>query len=163
MALILVFVVLALLRSVWRVTVRHTHLLPAGYTGPVVIVYGDPMGITLESSLKDGQILEFGIPPVLHVKTPLQRAFYCIDYYYIDADGNRTPIATVGTTEPRVFARVAGAEGTVFRPDGKPIAEFGVPLQYKGYMGGRPVPRTQWDRELGTAISAALGRNGPPW
>ena len=68
------------------------YLIPANFTGGVIIIYNQPDGITPETT-KDGTII-FQIPKdgLIKVKEPLERTAYKFSYYFVDEKGNRTPI-----------------------------------------------------------------------
>jgi hypothetical protein len=67
------------------------HLIPAGYEGPVVIIYGDSAGAPMR---REGRARVYEIPAdgVLRTRFPANPGWERPDYFYVDAEGRRTAI-----------------------------------------------------------------------
>ncbi len=136
-----------------RVSGSVTHLLPAGYVGPVVIVFDNPNGEAPERDEEGGVVHE--IPPdgVLRLSTPAPEAgLYDVNYFYVRPDGTRQEIPRHADKRTlQVFAEVDGA--TDEQEDGKPI-------RWSAYVVGIPNERDDWAQVRGEATSRAIGIPG---
>src|SRR3954471_340975 len=75
----------------WDKAEHEVHLLPTGFTGPVVILLGDSTAPTPER--ENGARL-FRIPRtgVLRSQLPVNEGWGLPDYYYVDTRGHRTKL-----------------------------------------------------------------------
>ena len=87
------------------------YLFPRGFTGYVLIFYGVPDGVELQT--EDG-IWVYDIPPdgILKVKDKASPGIVNLSYFYVDTDGSRHPIPTLRITGDRA-------------PSGLPQNKFG--------------------------------------
>jgi hypothetical protein len=76
---------------VWDRAEPEVHLLPAGYRGPVVIIFGQADGAALE---REGRARVYRIPTdgVLRTQFDPNEGWRAPDYFYVDGAGRRTPI-----------------------------------------------------------------------
>ncbi|HEX3159917.1 MAG TPA: hypothetical protein VHQ45_15470, partial [Gemmatimonadaceae bacterium] len=76
---------------VWGRAEPAVHLVPSGYEGPVVIIYGDSGGAP---ERREGKTRVYDIPPggVLRTRFAADPGWSAPDYFYVDAGGRRTPI-----------------------------------------------------------------------
>lgn len=76
------------------------YLMPKGYTGEVVILFGQPDGVVPE--VEDG-LFVYKIPKdgVLKVKTKGYTGIVNLQYFYVDGDGQREPIKSLRITGDR--------------------------------------------------------------
>jgi hypothetical protein len=130
----------------------EVHLIPAGYTGPVVIVYEEGKGGSSPS--QDGSSFVYEIPPdgVLRVDKPIPKGRINMKFYYVLADMERTELPF------QADGRSIQAFGTVVGSTGAPGRE----IQWKAYVVGVPGERDDWLRLRNSAIDLALGRESPP-
>jgi MFS family permease len=76
---------------IWGRAEREVHLIPAGYEGPVVIVFGDSTGAP---ERREGRARLYEIPAngVLRTRFAANPGWGRPDYFHVDAAGERTPI-----------------------------------------------------------------------
>ncbi|GAC1654437.1 MAG: hypothetical protein NVS4B3_18420 [Gemmatimonadaceae bacterium] len=76
---------------IWDRAEPEVHLLPAGFRGPVVIIYGQPNG---DPPRREGRVRLYIIPPsgVLRTQAAPNRGWSKPSYFYVDAAGRRSPI-----------------------------------------------------------------------
>lgn len=75
----------------WDRAEPEVHLIPAGYTGPVLIIY-DSLGAPVE---RQGEARLYRIPMsgILRTQFPPNEGWGRPDYFYVDSLGHRTVIA----------------------------------------------------------------------
>ena len=78
---------------VWGRAEPATHLIPAGFEGPVVILFNDPLGAPAE---RDGRRRIYRIPEngILRTQFPPNDGWSRPTYVYVDESGARSPIVT---------------------------------------------------------------------
>jgi len=134
-----------------------THLLPDGYTGPVVIVFGDAHGRP-PGREGDGGVV-YVIPPdgVLRLSTPPpDPGWYDMRYYYVRSDGTRQEIAShVDERTLQIFAEVDGMAGGRGNENEDAIL-------WRAYVVGVPDERDDWVKEREEATSRAISARGLP-
>lgn len=106
---------------IWNRGEPAVHLIPAGYEGPVVIVFGDSAG---EPARREGKARVYHVPPdgVLRTRAAQDRGWNRSSYYYSD-----------GATRTRL-ARVAYCADSLA---GDPVAVCDMPVMF---MSGREAP-----------------------
>lgn len=132
----------------WRSSGSEIHLLPYGYVGPVIIMYGVPDGITLPTH-KDGAVI-YEIPSdgVLRVSNAAPEAgIYIKSHFYVRPDGSKQEIPfNVDEEMLQVFAEMVG----VVYPDNEE-------LRYAGYVVAIPTDRDDWFQLRSNAAKEATG------
>lgn len=93
----------------------ETYLVPLGYEGEFVVVYGEPCGV--EPELEKGRRL-LRIPPdgSLIVKPEFEGGAIDHEYYFIDSIGNRKPINEIVEFKQRITAMpcvLPGGSGSI--------------------------------------------------
>jgi uncharacterized protein DUF6843 len=66
------------------------HLIPAGYEGPVLIIFDDPAGVR-ERRERATRVYEIPSNGVLRTRFGPNPGWSRPDYYYVDPTGRRTP------------------------------------------------------------------------
>jgi len=142
----------AVLVACWAHTDSETHLLPAGFSGPVVIIYED--SASAEAMRDDGGAVLYSVPAsgILRVQNPSPPAgFYEKSYFYQDERGRRTVIPSSDEeATPRVFGQVTGVTGSA--PD---------EVRWQAYLVGDPDEIDQWGWLRGAHVADALGQPRP--
>ena len=126
------------------------HLIPAGYEGPVVIVYGDPAGAPMR---REGRARVYEIPAdgVLRTRFPANPGWERPSYFYVDAAGRRTAI-TRGT--PCNDSLAGDPVQACLMPN---MYVMGQPApDYESYVVGRRATRrameARWDSTVHWAV-----------
>jgi hypothetical protein len=91
-------VLLLVAQLVFNRAEREIHLIPAGYEGPVVVVFGDSTGAA-ERREGGARVYEIPASGVLRTRFPANDGVHGADtrrYFYVDASGGRTPIGWGG-------------------------------------------------------------------
>lgn len=129
------------------------HLIPEGYVGPIVIVYGDEDGVAPEVQ-DDGRTV-YRIPRsgVLRLNSsPPRGRLQSMLYFYEGASGSRELIeADGGEHELKVFGEVSGSASG---------RESEVTHHWFAYVVGVRSKKSDWTRLRGEATSAAVGLPG---
>lgn len=104
----------------WGRAEHEVHLVPAGYEGPVVIIFDDSSGAP---ERREGRARVYEIPPggVLRTRLAPNPGWSAPDYYHVDAAGRRTPI-------------VPGSPCADSLP-GDPVQACRMPVMYIGGVG----------------------------
>jgi hypothetical protein len=136
----------------WVHSDSEVHILPVGFSGPVVIIYGDA---TAPEATRDEQgTTVYRIPDsgVLRVSNPPRPAgSYDVRYFYEDPDGTRTEIASSSEAQgARVFGAVDGVTGS--GPDEN---------RWQAYVVGDPDSLPEWGWQRAAHVSEALGQPTP--
>src|SRR4030095_11369099 len=130
-----------------------THLIPDGYTGPVVIVFDDAKGVLPKRDHAGGIVYEIPRDGVLRLITPPPNpGVYKVTYFYVSPDGKRQKIpldADDGVLQ--IFADVSGATGA---------EGGGKPIRWAAYIVGIANERDDWAKLRGEATSRAIGVPG---
>jgi len=117
----------------------EVHLIPEGYTGPVVILYGVQGGSSVQRD-EHGTVI-YRIPPdgVLRLQgSASAMGFYDKGYFYEAADGTRIELPYQAATNVlQVFAAV---EGVTELLDGEPTNS----QRFQAYVVGVPGDRGGW-------------------
>ena len=133
----------------WRSSGSEIHLLPYGYVGPVIIIFSDPDGITLQTN-EDGAVI-YEIPPdgILRVNNPAPKAgLYQKTKLYVRPDGPRLEIPfNVDEETLQVFGELSGV---VYPIDSEEI-------RYASYVIGIPAARNDWFQLRANAAKEATG------
>jgi hypothetical protein len=134
-----------------RLVVRsEVHLIPEGYVGPVVIVFGDPTGAILKRDT-DGTFL-FDIPATGYLRfksDPPKPSWSETHYYYVKRDGKRLEIPRGRDPQTlQIFGEVSAGSGTV---NGQPM----IPTGTYEYIVGIPAARSDW-LQLREALSKGV-------
>ena len=76
------------------------YLVPKGYVGDVIVVYGQPDGVELET---ENGLFVYRIPSdgILKVKNPGYAGIVNTSYFYVDEEGNRERIEYLRITGDR--------------------------------------------------------------
>ena len=99
----------------------ETYLLPPGYEGEFVVVFGEPCGVEPELE-KDRRLLRIPADGRLIVKPEFEGGAIDHEYYFIDSVGNRKPINAIvefkerTTAMPCVLLGGSGSVGETPRP-----------------------------------------------
>ena len=130
---------------------QEVHLIPAGYTGPVVIAFGDPKGE--KAAVDDEGVAQYRIEAdgVLRLSSAAPPSgLYLKHYFYVDADGTRDQIPDEGREDSiQIFAPVVGATAKI---DGRPE----TPLRWASYIVGAPSERRDWVQLRSKATESVL-------
>lgn len=93
LALVIVAPVVMLLGSalIWGRAEHAIHLIPHGYEGPVLIIYGERSGV---AERREGKARIYEIPAsgVLRTRFGPNPGWGAPDYFYVDARGQRMPV-----------------------------------------------------------------------
>lgn len=129
----------------------EVHLIPDGYTGPVVILFDDPLGQELARS--DDGTVTYRIPDrgVLRVRNAAPRAgFYKKRFYYVTSDEVLQPIPhRVADGVFQVFADVQGVTEIL---DGQPTGS----VRWSAYVVALPKGRSDWVQVRDEATEQAV-------
>lgn len=129
----------------------EVHLLPDGYTGPVVFVFSDPNGE--ETKLTPEGAVLYEVPPtgVLRLKAPApEGGIYRKRYYYVRPDGTRQEIPYHADPDSlQVFADVVGVTGSAASEAGE--------TRWAAYIVGVPDAKRDWVERRIRATEEALG------
>ena len=140
------------LASCWADSDSEVHVLPAGFSGPVVIVYAD--SDSAEATRNDQGATVYCIPDsgVLRVSNaPRPAGFYDISYFYEAPDGTRTDIPSSRDAQgTRIFGAVDGVTGSA--PD---------EVRWQAYVVGDPDTFREWGWHREAHVSQALGQPPP--
>lgn len=131
-----------------------THLIPDGYVGPVVVVYGVPGG---ETPRMEGRNVTYQIKAtgVLRVAVSAPPAGTVISFHYVKPDGSRQRLAHGGEKESlQVFNYVDGVTA-------KGVTQ-GETRRWSAYVVGVPGARDDWGSVLDVAIAAARSDTAGP-
>jgi hypothetical protein len=140
----------------WDRAEREVHLLPAGFTGPVVILLGQPHA----PQEREGGARVFRIPPSGVASSGFAENYGWgrPDYYYVDGKGRRTRIVA-GTPCDRALAgdpvqACLLGHTTLFDAEGRPHDRA-----YEAYVVGRRADQAAWaDRTDQFVDSVVYGR-----
>lgn len=93
LAVVIIMPVVMFLGSalIWGRAEHAIHLIPAGYEGPVLIIYGEPGGAR---ERREGKARVYEIPAdgVLRTQFGPNPGWAAPDYFHVDARGQRTPV-----------------------------------------------------------------------
>jgi hypothetical protein len=136
----------------WAHSDSEVHLLPAGFAGPVVIIYGDtaaPEAARNDEGATVYQIPDSGVLRVRNAPRPV--GFYDLSYFYEAPDGARTQIPSSEDSQGiRIFGAVDGVTGS--DPD---------EVRWQAYVVGDPDASPEWGWQRDAHVSLALG-HAPP-
>ena len=137
----------------------ETHLLPDGYTGPVVIVFRDPSGISLDTQKRERtfQLPSNGILRIKEAAPP--DGIVRTEFFYVGgAQGKRELPAGKGKDEFQIFAEQDGTIGSVnwTKADGE-VTMRGPGVQWTSYIVGVPSSRPDWIQLQREFVKAAVG------
>jgi hypothetical protein len=133
----------------WAKTGSEVHLIPVGYVGVVVILYGVPNGEIPRRS-DDGVVTyAVGGDGFLAVSDPAPPAgFYDTRYYYVSTAGSRSEIPYEGEAGSlQIFAAVDGVTGS------GPAA-----TRWASYVVGVPAEHNDWAELRDQAVERAVAR-----
>ncbi|GAC1657708.1 MAG: hypothetical protein NVS4B3_24570 [Gemmatimonadaceae bacterium] len=108
---------------IWDRADPEVHLLPAGFLGPVVIIYGQPNGAPPRW---EGKARLFVIPPtgVLRTQAPPNPGWSNPSYFYVSAAGTRSPIVRGLCDDPLPDGPVQACAMGVMYVDNLPRPEY---------------------------------------
>jgi hypothetical protein len=137
----------------WDRAEREVHLLPVGYTGPVVILLAEPNA----AQRREGGARLFQIPAsgVAHSGFPINDGLGRPDYFYVDARGRRTRIVA-GTPCQRelvgdpVQACLLG-HTTLFDAKG-----HSQDRPYEAYVVGRRADQAAWSHRSDRFVDSVV-------
>lgn len=135
---------------VWDRAESEIHLLPAGFTGPVVILFGQAEGAT---PAREGRARLYKIPAsgVLRTQFPDNPGWSAPKYYYVDADGKRSPIVAGAPCDDSLAGDPVEAclEGTLS------IGGRATP-PYSAYVVGRRRDRAIAERRVDSLVRTVV-------
>ena len=117
----------------------EVHLIPEGHTGPVVVLFDDPLGDEVRLDEEGAFVYQIRADGVLRVKnSPPRAGFYRKHFYFEAPDGTRTEIPhRVDEPVVQVFADVQGVTEVL---DGQPTGS----RRWAAYVVGLPTARADW-------------------
>jgi hypothetical protein len=93
----------------------NVYLIPEGYVGPVVLVYGVSGGEDIGRDEEGASLYRIGKDGILFVREPAPSAgWYRNTYFYLAADGRRSEIPQSTKADKatlQIFGEVSGATG----------------------------------------------------
>jgi hypothetical protein len=115
------------------------HLIPVGYVGPVVIVFGDSSGEKAATDEEGAAEYRIGNDGILRLNSPAPRSGrYLKHYFFVHPDGTMAEIPSEGSEDSlQIFAPVVGATAKI---EGRPE----TPIRWAAYIVGVPSERTDW-------------------
>lgn len=128
------------------------HLIPSGFTGPVVLIYGVRGADSIEKEASGESVYRIGSDGLLVTSDSApEPGWFGVRYYQLQEDGSRRPIPARGDrNELQVFAGVNGATGV------EPNA-----TRWEAYLVGVPNEREDWivvrDRAADEAVARIRG------
>ncbi len=132
----------------------EVHIIPEGFVGPVVIVYGVPGGE--EGNRDDDGTTVYRIPPngKLFVKRPPpESGWYRMTYVVAARDGtHELPHEFPTPTDPNRFQVVGREAGAVMRIDGRDVGE----ITYRAYFVGIPAQHSAWGQARQRLVDEAV-------
>jgi len=137
-----------------RIAARsETHLIPQGYTGPVVILYLASGGEGVSGPDSNPAVHQIGRDGVLRVNDSAPSAgFVDIKYFYIAADGSRSEIPYEADTN--AIQAFAAVDGMTRGGDDFPEAS----VRWAAYVVGIPTATEDWislrDRAVDQAVQS---------
>jgi hypothetical protein len=137
----------------------ETHLIPDGYTGPVVIVFRDASGVNVDTQ-KGERTFQLPSSGVLRIKGPAPAAGIAhVAYLYVSGPhGKRELPLQKGNDELQVFGVKGGEIGSLMhtKADGEVITR-GPGVEWRSYIVGAPSARTDWAQLQHEFVKAAAG------
>ena len=126
----LIIILILLTAGCWT-SDPDVYLIPEGYIGPVVVAFEQEDG---EPVRRSGDTLVYRIPPdgVLRTQAPFPDGYHHIFYYYVDAQGRRSPlpmhspIEEVPESETQVFGVISGYLGELAEQAADTLIVYGA-------------------------------------
>ena len=138
--------------SCWAHSDGEVHVVPAGYTGSVVIVYADAN--SPEATRNDQGATVYRIPDsgTLRVSNaPRPAGFYDISYFYEAPDGTRIEIPSSRDAQgTKIFGAIDGVTGSAPNE-----------VRWQAYVVGDPDTAREWGWKRDAHVSQALGQPPP--
>lgn len=132
----------------------EVHIIPEGFVGPVVIVYGVAGGE--EVNRDDDGTTVYRVPPdgKLFVKRPPpESGWYRMTYVVAARDGtHELPYEFPTPTDPNRFQVVGREAGAVMRLDGRDVGE----IAYRAYFVGIPSQHPDWGQARRRLVDEAV-------
>jgi len=130
------------------------HLLPEGFTGPVVLVFDDPTGIAPQHDTEGSVVYDIPSNGVLRLRSGVPPGgVYKKRFYYVDAAGSRTEIPYHENGGLQVFADIVGVTAW-------PVDGVEQQTRWAAYVVGDPSQRGDWTEQRIKATEDAIG--APP-
>lgn len=131
----------------WAESGSQVHLIPDGFIGPVVVVFGVPEGDSAVTNGEGAAVYAFGTDGLLLLRDPAPPAgYYDIRYFYVGPDGKRSEIPYKAERDRlQVFGDVDGVTGT---GPGE--------IRWVSYIVGVPSERHDWFEVRDSAVDRAV-------
>ncbi|MDN4619098.1 hypothetical protein QCD85_13410 [Paenibacillus sp. PsM32] len=110
---------------------QYMFLIPEGYKGEVTVTFDQPNAPSLTSEHK---FIVFEVPSSGKIETSDSNITGTIDYYYVDAKGNRTKIEDTSNVIQDLHTESGGSENANGQKNNMPetLSFFvGTPQEYK--------------------------------
>jgi hypothetical protein len=123
----------------WDKAEHEVHLLPTGFTGPVVILLGDSTAPAPERE-NGARLFRIPLTGVLHSQLQVNQGWGLPDYYYADTRGHRTKLVSGAPCErdleaDPIQACLLGHTTFSSLPD----------RAYQAYVVGRRADQKRWE------------------
>jgi hypothetical protein len=149
--------------SCGRSVASQIHLIPKGYTGPVVLVFNDATG--QDTVRREGLSSVFDIPTngILRLRSSSpDPQILLVHHYYVDADGTRREIPHGGDENTvQVFGVEAGSVGSVDIVNSGSRTTHNNEETWMLYFIGAPAShsQTEWRRSRAEVLDSALANS----
>jgi hypothetical protein len=140
---------------VWDRAEPELHLLPEGYEGPVLIVFGDSLGAPVQYEGK-ARLYEIPRSGVLRTRFSPNEGWSRPDYEYVDATGRRTPIVPGAPCDDSLPGDPVQACLM-----GQLVVSGRRGLPYSAYVVGRRAHRRELYERGDSLIRAVIFRESP--
>lgn len=132
----------------------EVHLIPEGFTGPVVIVYAIPGGVVSGRDSNGAMVFRIPRSGILLTNAQARGAgWHSLSYFFLnDTNGTRAALPHPGAdpVDPRRLQVFGAGSGVTAKVDGRDD------IRYQYYVVGSPAEMPNWGESLEAAIERAV-------